>query len=292
VSSWDAVRCDGCGLVGTDATDKRPLPGWYVVRIQRRDPFLDTGYLDLCPTCGDCAYTSARTFPRPPPKSESQPSIAWMHPAVKEEVSSLIAAVIGWAEQSIANGGPRTELEQRLLNAHVDLARACAREMPESQSFRLPVAEYVCTSDRCKGLSTRVRATGSAIPNNPPKCSYCIKPMEQVEPRVFPGVTDKKLAEDLAARELAARARPRVKHDDVSTLPCRSCGGVIHHPLGEFRPLDRVRTKVDKEKIPAGALCIVREWSQYGSPIYYRVHLAQDEQERENYDPCELERAS
>lgn len=288
MSDWNATRCDGCGVVATDATTKRPLPGWYIVRIQRREPFLDTGYLDLCPTCGDQAYEAARKFPRPPPKTEDQPTIAWAHPAVREQVSSLIAAVIAWAEQCVVSPGPRTQIEQRLLNAHVDLASACAREVPQSQGFRLPVAEYVCKSDKCAGLSTRVRATGSAIPNNPPKCAYCLAPMEQVPARGYDEPSAYRKWQQEQAEKPAAERRPWI--GEVSKLPCSACG--VNHRLGEFAPGSRVITKVPRAQIPTGVPCIVREWSQYGGPIYYRVHDASDEQIRENYTPCELEAAS
>ncbi len=87
--------------------------------------------------------------------------------------------------------------------------------------------------------------------------------------------------------------QPRPKPDGLSEKPCRECG--VRHELGEFPVASFAYTTIAKTDgkvpIPAGARVFVREWSQYGGPIYYRVHLDGQPNVRENYSPCELEKS-
>lgn len=91
----------------------------------------------------------------------------------------------------------------------------------------------------------------------------------------------------------------------LSRSPCR-CGW--YHELDAFKPGQRVRVlPLDEQENPAVAtedraipalihgsrFAKVREWSQYGSPVYVRVEFfdGSPERERQNFYPCELEHA-
>jgi hypothetical protein len=71
---------------------------------------------------------------------------------------------------------------------------------------------------------------------------------------------------------------------------CRSCG--VHHLMGEFAVDSHVRVVVLRRavgltrRVEVGEVGVVREFSQYCGPLYYRVRLSDGE--RENFDPCEL----
>lgn len=88
-----------------------------------------------------------------------------------------------------------------------------------------------------------------------------------------------------------------IGHRDVkfSEQPCSSCGW--HHQLDAFVFTDRVRVLRQRRDRGlrhvdyVGCIGTVIEWSQYGGPVYVRVQFGRDRDERENFDPCELEHA-
>lgn len=97
-------------------------------------------------------------------------------------------------------------------------------------------------------------------------------------------------------------ARPRCNPHDAradrmvtafSQQPCSRCGW--KHALDDFKPRDKVRvlhhSVRERSGKPSrvGETAMVREWSQYGGPVYVRVQF--DDGERENFDPCEIEHA-
>lgn len=107
-----------------------------------------------------------------------------------------------------------------------------------------------------------------------------------------------KAEEQRQAEEKAAqRGKVVVMPPQLASRACDHCGQ--RHVLGEFAHPMSVRTRVDAADasafVPAGTVGIVREWSQYNSPLWVRVAFeAGDEHEpcRLSYPPCQLELAA
>ena len=83
-----------------------------------------------------------------------------------------------------------------------------------------------------------------------------------------------------------------------SSIPCH-CGW--RHQIDAFKPGTKVRVLSQSRQGEAdwvGCVGTVREWSQYGGPVYVRVEFREQceavncgavHYTRHNFDPCELE---